>query len=191
MLRAWNVITELFTWSVNKFGEFLGGILAFLGFASFSALLGFIAKIIIEGLVKKFMFPRIMEAAQKFIAKKTPEKNPNAEAELPPAKPEKRELTKDDIIKITEKYGYTREKNEKHWGESAYTSWIFAGWTWYTVAFCESGVFTEKGLWDREEDFLTYKELRNDDKITMAYLKKRYEGFPDEFYNVLVELKEY
>ena len=35
-----------------------------------------------------------------------------------------------------------------------------------------------------------YEELRNDRSVSMDYLKTRFEGFPDEFFNALMELRE-
>ena len=40
-------------------------------------------------------------------------------------------------------------------------------------------------------DFLSWNDLRNSPSITMSYLRNRYTGFPDEFFLMLMELREY
>lgn len=74
--------------------------------------------------------------------------------------------------------------------DEVYTTWTYAGFTWYGVYFCDDGVRTYKGLFADETDYISYEELRNDRGVTMDYLKIRFKGFPDEFFNALIELRE-
>lgn len=101
----------------------------------------------------------------------------------------KRDLTDWEIRLITEEYGFTHRDNETRDGHKVYTSWIYAGLTWFGVYFCDDGVRTYKGLFSDETDFISYDELRNG-FISMEVLKFRYKGFPHEFYTMLMELKE-
>ena len=99
-------------------------------------------------------------------------------------------LTEWDIRYITEeRYGFVHSDNETKDGHEVYSSWTYAGFTWFGVFFCDDGIRTYKGLFSNDEDFMSYDELR-DDSITMEYLKFRFEGFPDEFYNALMELHQ-
>ena len=106
------------------------------------------------------------------------------------AKIPQRALTEFDIRYITkEKYGFVDGGNDYRDGHKVYTTWTYAGFTWYGVYFCDDGIRTYKGLFADETDFMSYYELRND-YITMETLKFRFEGFPDEFLNALMELRE-
>ena len=60
------------------------------------------------------------------------------------------------------------------------------------IWFLSNGFFTRAwNLWqDDKEDFLSYDELRNNPDITYTTLKERFDGFDDNFFKALMELKE-
>ena len=103
----------------------------------------------------------------------------------------KRDLTMWDIVSITSSYVFSApSKYQEKDGHEVYTSWEFPVFTWHSVYFCDDGVRTEEGIWNTKYDFLSYKDLRNDEDITMSYLKSRFSGFQDELCNTLMELRE-
>lgn len=172
-------------WLIKTFGKGAEYILGFLGFTTITALLGNIfSKIITETLASRGK--KIAEKAwdQYFAEKKESE----------PKEERKRDLTKNEIIGVTMRYGYVLggDKNGVNVPDEdeVYTSWIYAGITWYGVTFCKNGVYTYSGLFSTRYEALSYDELRNSPEITMSYLKLKFEGFPDEFFSILMELKE-
>ena len=139
-----------------------------------------------------------------------------AAIENPPAKPsavkepepvkqtsgKRRDLTKEEIVAITTKYGYSSSENYAYmdkWDHppitvEIYTSFWSKGVLDYGAAFCSDGIHTheEKFLvfFFHRGDFLSYDELRNNSEIDIAYLKKRFPEQGPEFFFSLMELKE-
>ena len=62
------------------------------------------------------------------------------------------------------------------------------------ISFHAVGVYTivhpSNPFQDDEKDFFSYYQLRNDPDITFSYLKQRFDGFDDNFFKALMELKE-
>ena len=172
-----DLFISFFTWSVNKFGDVKGRILAW-GLPG--VILLWVVGTVFRMLFKKYAGDPAKKKVNKFSREQFGTNVFNR----------KRALTKQEIIKITQKYGFTEDDEYKEGFGEVYTSWIYPGFTFYAVYFCKDGVRTSKGLWAQRVDFITYADLRGDEKYTMSYLKHRYEGFPDEFLNALMELRE-
>ena len=182
-------VGDFVKWCRDVFGKGTDYVLGFLGFSTITALLGKIcSKTLVEMLssrAKKFA-----EAAWgTYFAKEKSE--PEA---VEPVK--RRDLTRNEITGLTLRYGYVlggdgnkgavRVPDE----DEVYTTWTYTGWTWYGVTFCKYGVYTCRGLFSSEYESLSYDELRNSPEINMTYLKNKFKEFPEEFYNILMELRE-
>ena len=114
----------------------------------------------------------------------------------------RRDLTKEEIIKITTKSGYLENKpGDKEYRDTygipykesikLYSHYLDWGTSASSVAFCSDGIYICLGFWSKEYVFLSYDELRNDPKITYPYLKVRFEKVhDDDFFKALMELKE-
>ena len=180
-----NIASSILSWSISTFGNTAGKILGWLGIGTPALFLLWLIKKITGYFINKHIVSPLKRAVNKRTVDrygKNVFKTDTLEY--------KRALTKRDIIRITKKYGFTECNNEYKDGFEVYTSWIYGVLTWIGVYFCEDGIRTFKGAWAQEEDYMSYETLRNDGDITMAYLRRWFEGFPDEFYNTLMELRE-
>ena len=110
-----------------------------------------------------------------------------------------RSLTKDEIIKITKKYGYNVKlklatKADTAYGiqegTKIYTEYTWPGLTLMGLCFCEDGIHSWVGYISTNHRLLSYDDLRNKKSITMKWLHRNYKVFPDEVVMVLMELKE-
>lgn len=184
-----NLISSFFSWSIETFGNVAGRILGWLGVGTPALFILWVIKKIIGFFVNKHVVSPFKRAVNKHAMKRYGKnifKNDEVEIKAP-----RHALTEWDIRYIAEeKYGFVHHDNSYRDGHEVYSEWTYAGFTWYGVFFCDDGVRTYKGLFADETDFMSYDELRNDEYMTMEYLKMRFEGFPDEFYNALMELKE-
>ena len=134
------------------------------------------------------------------------EKPQTKQAEVKQPEPQKqtsgkrRDLTKEEIIMITIKHGYVlagknfsdRSKYRVPAEIEGYTTENWMGYPIRKVAFCSNGIYTKVGFFFFIEnyDFLSYDDLRNAPQITFSYLKERFDGFSDDFFSALMELKE-
>lgn len=177
VISAANLFTSFFTWSVNKYGDVKGRILAW-GLPG--VILLWVAGTVFRMLFKKFVGNPAKKKVNKFSREQFGTSVFNR----------KRTLTKREIISITKRYGFVEDDNKTYNGFEVYTSWIYPGFTFFSVYFCSNGIFTEKGIWNQKNAFLSYEDLRNDEDITMQYLRRKFVDFPDDFYNTLMELRE-
>ena len=146
------------------------------------------------------------------------------------AESKRRKLTKEEIVKITTRYGYNAvpnnvtaedfdlkyslEEGDKLYatnrsipskGESGFLHGIQVGINWGQsmattrhVDFWSSGIVTsvKKDIsayiaWSAPVfDHLSYDDLRNNPKFTLEYLREIFDGYDDNFFKALMELKE-
>ena len=183
-----DIASSILSWSIRTFGNTAGKILGWLGIGTPALFILWVVKKIIGHFINKY----IIAPAKRLVNKHSMGKyGKNVfKDDIVEAKAPRHSLTEWDIRYIAEdKYGFVHQDNSYKDGHEVYSEWTYAGFTWYGVYFCDDGVRTYKGLFASEEDFMSYDELRND-YITMESLKFRYEGFPDEFLNALMELRE-
>lgn len=181
-----NLSLSFFSWFIETFGKFIGAILGLLGVGTPALFICWLCKKIGEFFLHKHFFFPFKRAVNKHAVDNfgiNVFKN-DTRVEY------RRKLNQWEIIGITVTYGFLIDKNEYRNDHKVYTSWTYSGFTWYGVFFCDDGVRTYKGLFADETDFMSYDELRNDESITMGYLKSRFEGFPNDFFNALMQLKE-
>lgn len=103
----------------------------------------------------------------------------------------RRDLIKEEIMGITLKYGAkAAEETTTEKGFGVYTIYSLGITTRKYAYFCEDKVYIRTGFWSSNlDDTLTYDELRNDPKITSFYLRGRFDGFDDNFFKILTELR--
>ena len=185
-------IGDIVKWCRDGFGIVTDYVLGFLGFSTITALLGKIcSKTLVEMLssrAKKFA-----EAAWgTYFAKEKSEPEAVEPEVVEPVK--RRDLTRNEITGLTLRYGYvlggSKSEVKVPDEDEVYTTWTYSGLTWYGVTFCKYGVYTYRGLFSSEYESLSYDELRNSPEINMTYLKNKFKEFPEEFYNILMELRE-
>ena len=180
----WNLISSFFSWSIERFGDLLGGLLGLLGVGTPLLFVLWVIKTIIGFFINRY----IISPAKKVINKHSMNrygtnvfKNDIVEY--------KRPLSKRDIIRITKKYGASEKSNETHNGQEVYTEWQYGVMTWYFVYFCDDGIHAQKGVFSPTTDFMSYDKLRDDD-TTVDTLEFWFEDYPADFYHMLTALKE-
>ena len=75
-------------------------------------------------------------------------------------------------------------------GKHVISQYHWAGLTWYAMYFCDDRFYWDEGLFSHKHSSMSYDQLRNDPKITYAYLQKMFKDFPSEVVPTLMELKE-
>ena len=103
----------------------------------------------------------------------------------------RRDLTKEEIISVAIKYGYST--NDNHLRRSyhipdnprieIYVSYASPWFYWVGQAFCSNGIYTTHvfGLTASKQDFISYSELRNNPKMTYTYLNERFSVHGEKF----------
>ena len=181
-----DIITSFLSWSVETFGNVAGRILGWLGVGTPALFILWVIKKIIGFFINK----HVVSPFKRAVNKRTVDKyGTNVFKDDIVEVHYKRPLTKQDIVRITRKYGASVKNNETHDYQEVYTEWQYGVATWYFVYFCEDGIHTQKGVWSPETNYMDYNTLREDD-TTMSTLKFWFEDYPHEFYNMLMELKE-
>ena len=123
---------------------------------------------------------------------------PVAKVEMKQTSEKRRDLTKEEMIRITTKYGY-KAKEEKITGynpygvpenETIYSSGAWGVFTWYWLAFSSDGIHGSVGSMSPNYVFVSWDELRNNPIFTIDFLRMLFKGFPDEIFPCFMELKE-
>ena len=182
--RLVGLVTSFFSWSIATFGNGLGKVLGWLGVGTPLLFLLWVIKKIVSFFVNRYIISPVKRAINKHSVDKYGTnvfKNEVVEY--------KRRLTKQDIVRITKKYGASEKQGETHDFQEVYTLWQYGVMTWYFVYFCEDGIHAQKGLFSPQNDYMDYDTLREDD-TTIARLKRWFDDYPHEFYTMLMELKE-
>ena len=166
---------------------------------------GTVSKSILDEMKKGELDAFTLFALQNDI-KNAIEKPQTKQAEVKQPEPQKqtsgkrRDLTKEDIISVAIKYGYSTKYN--HYRISygipdnprieIYVSYASPWFYWVGQAFCSNGIYTTHvfGLTAHKNDFISYSELRNTPQITFNYLNERFSVHGEKFLAALMELKE-
>ena len=131
---------------------------------------------------------KAIENAQAITAQKTPQEPQSQNLQT---SSKRRNLTKEEIIGITLKHGAKavgETTKEKEFG--TYTIYSSGITTRRYAYFCEDKIYIVTGFWSaKNDDTLTYDDLRNDPQITSFYLRGRFDGFDDNFFEILTELR--
>ena len=112
----------------------------------------------------------------------------------------RRDLTRREIERITYKYGFAirnrqaDQSDERLYGipEGKYiiSDYIWAGFTQCQIVFSDDRFYWAEGFFSKTYyDPMSYDDLRNDPKITYAYLQELFKDFPSEVVPTLMELK--
>lgn len=112
----------------------------------------------------------------------------------------RRDLTKEEIIAVTRKYGFvTADTIPSHVAHTLAIPentkilteyhWLLLGNT-AVMCFGYNRVYWTKGFFSKTGSSMSYDDLRNDPKVTYAYLQELFKDFPSEVVPTLMELKE-
>ena len=172
------VAVDFVSWSIASFGKITGSLLGFLGIATPGA---FILWIVVST-IKSLLF----HSGKKYVYNKLGLDKPKTVR--------KRDLDEYEIRAIAMNYGFLDGGDDKgNYGvpndEEIYAHNVWAGWTWHGAALCTTGIYTYKGLFSGKNDYMSYDDLRNSG-YDMSYLKIHFDGFPEVFYNLLIELRD-